>query len=182
MKEKVDGCVIDPFNQMDNDYASSGGRDDKYLETVLSDFIRFSISSNVYFVIVAHPKTLKKNGAGGFECPDIFDLAGGAMWNNKADNILVYHRPNSNDPKDFTCELHTKKIRRQKIVGFRGKVEFQYVRETRRFDFPSYSLQVFFVDKLEGPQEKIDPLSPIKRITEPKDESEDDDWRNLYKS
>jgi len=162
LKEKIDGCVIDPFNQMENDYQASGGRDDKYLATVLSDFTRFAIGSNIYFIIVAHPKMLKKNDKKGFDCPDVFDLAGGAMWNNKADNILVFHRPNANDSKDYTCELHTKKIRRQKIVGYRGSIEFKYVRDTRRYDFESYSLQYFFIDKEEGNPE-------IKKLNEPKE-------------
>ena len=40
LKEKIDGCIIDPFNQMTNDYSTVGGRDDKYLEAVLGDFDR----------------------------------------------------------------------------------------------------------------------------------------------
>ena len=52
-----------------------------------------------------------------------FDIADGAMWNNKMDNILIYHRPNhQKDPSSTLCELHTKKIRRQKsVVGIRYK-------------------------------------------------------------
>lgn len=141
IKEKVDGCVIDPFNQLANDYSRQNHRDDKYLETFLSDATRFSITSNVYMIIVAHPVKLHKNEAGGYDAPDAFDLAGGAMWNNKADNILVYHRPNRHtDPNDRTCELHTRKIRRQKIVGTLGSETFQYNRLTRRFDFPDFPL------------------------------------------
>jgi 5'-3' exonuclease len=37
IKEKVNAVVIDPFNQLDNDYSKTGGRDDKYLEEL---FIR----------------------------------------------------------------------------------------------------------------------------------------------
>ena len=42
IKEKVDGCIIDPFNQLTNDYSTVGGRDDKYLEAVLGDFVLFA--------------------------------------------------------------------------------------------------------------------------------------------
>lgn len=56
IKEKVDGCIIDPFNQLTNDYGSVGGRDDKYLEAVLGDFDRFATLNQVFFLIVAHPK------------------------------------------------------------------------------------------------------------------------------
>jgi twinkle protein len=135
MVEKVSGVIIDPFNQMVNDYQGSNGRDDKYLETTLADFSRFAIINNVFFVIVAHPHKLRKDG-NEYPMPDVFDLAGGAMWNNKADNILVYHRPNwSKDPTDRTCEFHSRKIRRQKIVGIPGMVQFEYNRGQRRFVF-----------------------------------------------
>lgn len=139
IKHKVSGCVIDPFNQMVNDY--SVGRDDKYLESFLGDISRFALINSVYMVVVCHPHKLRKTDAGGYDAPDVFDLAGGAMWNNKADNILVYHRPNRHlDPQDPTCELHSKKIRRQSMVGSLGKHEFKYSHIQRRFIFMGYPL------------------------------------------
>lgn len=136
IKEKISGCVIDPFNQMSNDYNSSGGRTDKYLETFLSDCSRFAQLNNVYFIIVAHPKLMRKDADGNYPCPDVFDIADGAMWNNKMDNIIVYHRPKHQvDPQSQYCELHTKKIRRQKTVGKKGVITFEYVRQLRRFVF-----------------------------------------------
>ena len=134
IKEKVDGCIIDPFNQLTNDYSTVGGRDDKYLEAVLGDFDRFATLNQVYFMIVAHPKMMHKDSQGNYPCPDVFDLSGGAMWNNKMYNILVYHRPNhQQDPNSPTCEVHTKKIKRQKIVGKKGTIELEYIRSKRRF-------------------------------------------------
>lgn len=132
VKEKIDGCCIDPFNQLTNDY---GARSDKYLESLFGDFARFAQTNNLYFVIVAHPKQMGKGADGNYPCPDVFDLADGAMWNNKMDNILTYHRPfGQSDPVSPNCELHSKKIRRQKTVGKRGFTEFRYVRTKRRFE------------------------------------------------
>ena len=134
IKEKVDGCIIDPFNQLTNNYSKAGGRDDRYLETVLSDFSRFAQLNSIYFVIVAHPVKMVKSPDGNYPCPDVFDLAGGAMWNNKMDNILIYHRPvRGTAPLDVTCEIHSKKIRRQKIVGVVGTLNFELSRRKRRF-------------------------------------------------
>lgn len=134
IKEKVDGCIIDPFNQLANDYSSAGGRSDKYLETFLSDCSRFAQVNNVFFTIVAHPKMLRKEADGNYPCPDVFDLADGAMWNNKMDNIIVYHRPNhQKDPQSPLCELWSKKIRRQRQVGKKGVLEFEYLRSSRRY-------------------------------------------------
>lgn len=138
-KEKVDGVTIDPFNQLANDYTKSGGRTDKYLETFLSDFSRFTQANNVYGTIIAHPHKMQKQGDGNYPCPDVFDLADGAMWNNKMDNILIYHRPFMQvSPEDPTAEFHSKKIKRQKTVGKRGFILMEYVRRTRRFEFSGY--------------------------------------------
>lgn len=136
IKEKVDGCIIDPFNQMDNNYAKAG-RSDKYLETFLSDCTRFAQINNVYFIVVAHPHKLKKEqGEKNYPCPDVYEIADGAMWNNKMDNILIYHRPNhQTEPESPICELHTKKIRRQKTVGRKGIFTFELNRPKRRYMF-----------------------------------------------
>ena len=139
IKHKVSGCVIDPFNQMVNDY---GARDDKYLESFLGDMSRFAMTNNVYMTIITHPHKLKKMESGEYECPDVFDLAGGAMWNNKLDNLLVYYRPVRNaDPDNPACELHSKKIRRQSIVGKIGKEEFSYYYSRRQFQFFDFPLR-----------------------------------------
>lgn len=136
IKEKVKGVIVDPFNQLTNDYKGVGGRTDKYLETFLSDCTRFAQQNNIYFTIVAHPVKSKKDDRGNYPCPDVFDIADGAMWNNKMDNILIYDRPNHQvDPTSDVCEFHSKKIRRQKIVGKKGTVTFNFNRRTRRFIF-----------------------------------------------
>ena len=135
VKEGVDGVDIDPFNQLANNYQNFGGRD-KYLEWVLSLFSRFSQINNVYFWIIAHPIKMLKGSDGNYPCPDVFDIADGALWNNKLDNILVYHRPyGQTDPQNPTCEFHSKKIRRQKIVGKKGFFLFEMLFRTRRFFF-----------------------------------------------
>ncbi len=134
IKENIDGCVVDPFNQLSNDYSTSGGRTDKYLETALSDWARFAQANNVFFTIIAHPHKLKKEPDGNYPCPDVFDIADGAMWNNKMDNIIIYHRPKGQtEPNDPTCEVHSKKIRRQKQVGKKGSLMFEMIRSKRRF-------------------------------------------------
>lgn len=157
IKEKISGCIIDPFNQMSNDYNSSGGRTDKYLETFLSDCSRFAQNNDVYFLIVAHPKLMKKDATGSYPCPDVFDVADGAMWNNKMDNILVYHRPDhQTNPNSNICELHTKKIRRQKTVGKKGLINFALDRQTRRFYFGGKD----YLAMLQSPKEEPKPLQP----------------------
>lgn len=136
IKENVYCCIIDPFNQLSNDYQRHGGNTAKYLETFLSECSRFAITNSVPFLVVAHPHKLVKQSDGNYPCPDVFEIADGAMWNNKMDNIIIYHRPNhQNDPESPACELHTKKIRRQKIVGKKGMISFELNRGLRRYLF-----------------------------------------------
>ena len=131
VQEKVDFCCIDPFNQMTNDYKGYGGRTDKYLETLLADFSRFARKNDVYFWIIAHPKLMERDRSGNYKCPDVFDVNDGAMWSNKMDNILVYHRPFAQtEPSNPICEFHSKKIRRQKIVGKKGFSIFEMLFKT----------------------------------------------------
>lgn len=137
VQEKVDFVCIDPFNQLTNDYGSTGGRSDKYLESLLSDFSRFAKKNDIFFWIVAHPKSMRKISEGTMKdnlpCPDVYDIADGAMWNNKMDNILIYHRGFAQTaPDNPSAELHSKKIKR-KTVGRRGFVEIEYIYNRRRF-------------------------------------------------
>ena len=133
VQEKVDFCCIDPFNQMTNDYKGFGGRTDKYLETLLADFSRFAKKNDVYFWVIAHPKLMERDKSGNYKCPDVFDVNDGAMWNNKMDNITVYHRPFAQtDPSSPVAEFHSKKIKK-KSVGRKGFVMIEYIWDRRRF-------------------------------------------------
>jgi hypothetical protein len=143
IKEKISGVVIDPFNQLANDYGRSG-RSDKYLETFLGGCSRFAQTNEIYFIIIAHPHKLTKQGDGNYPCPDVFDISDGAMWNNKMDNIIIYHRPYfTTDPTNNSVEFVSRKIKRQKTVGKRGFTLFDYDFRTRRYYFAG-------VDPMEG--------------------------------
>ena len=136
IKENVSFCVVDPFNQMTNDYSATGNNIASYLEIVLADFCRFTQRNNVHFVIIAHPNKLHKDNTGNYSVPDVYDIQGGSMWVNKMDNILVFHQPyRSTDPSSTVCEFHSKKIRRRKIVGTIGSTQLEYVPRTRRYLF-----------------------------------------------
>lgn len=136
IKENVEFCVIDPFNQLDNDYNAESNVA-KYLEKTLKDFSRFAIQNQICFLIINHPKSPKsKESDGNYPCPDVFDIADGSMWNNKMDDILIFHKPYfQTDPDSPICEHWSKKIKRQKVVGKRGNFQFDYDRKKRRFIF-----------------------------------------------
>lgn len=136
IKEKVDGVILDPFNQLSHNYASAGGRTDLYLEATLSIFKRFAVENNVYEIIIGHPNKMSKDSSGEYPCPDIYDMSNGAMWSNKIDNLVIIHRPfGVTKPDDPTCEFHSKKIKKQKQVGIRGSSTFYLNRAIRRYMF-----------------------------------------------
>lgn len=123
-KHKVDGCVIDPYNQLDNDITKSGGREDQYLSSFLTKQKRFAQINDVFMFIVAHPKGgMQKGSDGNYIMPDVYDLAGGGMWNNKIDNIICIHRPYaSTDKANNTCYFESQKIKKRKLCGDPGRV------------------------------------------------------------
>ncbi len=135
IKHGVTGVCIDPFNTMTNDYSKHGGRDDKYLEAFLGDAVRFANENNVYFHIIAHPHKMQKDEEGNYKCPDKYDMAGGAMWDNKLHNLFAYHRPVAQtEPMSATCQWHSLKVKKQKLFK-RGMLEFEFDFFRRRFIF-----------------------------------------------
>jgi len=134
VKHGIEGCLTDPFNQLDNDWGKHG-RDDRYISDYLSAEKRFSLLHNIYKIIIAHPKsTLQKKNDGNYQCPDFYDLAGGAMWNNKCDNILCTYRPYySTDKGDTSVQFRSQKIKKQKLIGIPGNVGLKFSRSSNRY-------------------------------------------------
>jgi twinkle protein len=160
IKEGVSFCIIDPFNQLTNDYSSTGNNMAIYLEGVLGDFLRFIQRNNVHFIIVTHPTLMKKDSTGNYPVPDYFDISGGAAWNSKSDNLLVYHLPHrTTDPSSTVCEFHSKKIRRQKTVGVRGMVTFEYMPRTRRFMFNGVDYMQKYISQTTEVKQGILPIN-----------------------
>lgn len=129
VKHSVDGIVVDPWNQLMHDQNDAR---DLYLEKTLPKFKNFVKHNNLYLTIIAHPKNPGQGETNPRPSP--FQISGGMMWNNKADNIICYHRPNHHtDKTDPTCLFASDKIRLQQIVGIPGEVEMIYDRSTFRF-------------------------------------------------
>jgi len=133
IKHKVDGFVVDPFNQLYHDYSE---RDDKYLSKILTMFKRFALENQIYFVIIAHPSggAIEVDALGNYKAPYYTRISGGMMWGNKMDNILCYNRPYfRTDPANKECHFISQKIKKQSRNGIPGFVELEYDRSTYRF-------------------------------------------------
>lgn len=129
--KNIQGVFIDPFNQLEVDTSE---RDDKFLSAFLRERKRFAVEHNLRYVISAHPKTMQKTKDGNYDVPDIYDIAGGAMWGNKMDNIIVLHRPYIlTDPMNTTVEVIVRKVKKQKLVGIPGTCVFTFDRAKNRY-------------------------------------------------
>ena len=135
MKYGVTGILFDPFNKLLRDYKSAGDRDDRFLEAFLTDLSVFTKHHNIFCVIIAHPTKLHKGlDDKDYPCPNVFNVAGGASWNNAMDNIVFFHRPfKISEPMNPICQFTSSKIRWKKIVGQEGTIDLMYNFKKRRF-------------------------------------------------
>ena len=78
--------------------------------------------NGVSYNIIAHPKNPTVQQDRSLPVADMYDIAGGAMWGNKIDNILSYHRPkyheNKNDPN---VQVYIQKCKRKRTGGQCGE-------------------------------------------------------------
>ena len=112
--------LIDPFNQLDKTQKPYE-RDDQYLSLVLKDVKRFALLNGVSYNIIAHPKNPSYKDGKELPVVDMYDLHGGAMWGNKSDNIIIYHRPKFHEnPSDPMVEIHVRKVKRKRTGGKHG--------------------------------------------------------------
>ena len=130
----VQGCFIDPWNQLYHDMPTG---EVQYLSNELNRAKRFARQYNQCLVISHHPVKPQTDNGKVWRCPTQFDLSSGAMWGNKADNVLAVHRPFYLENKSNTLvEWHAHKIKKQKLVGRPGFVtlDFDYARNRYTLD------------------------------------------------
>ena len=136
--EKFDGISIDPLNDLKAPPKVS--KYDYYYDA-LSNVRRFIKRHNVMFYLVVHPGTAanrRRNEDGTRPAPNMSDVEFGAMFGNRADNFLVFHRNPQSDKWNVT-EIHAQKIKFQKLVGVptpeRTPVCLFYSYSLRRFRY-----------------------------------------------
>ena len=135
LKKGVDGVMIDPFNQLDKHKPYD--RDDLYLSDILKDIKRFALLNAVCYNIIAHPKNPVYKEGKELAAPGMYDLAGGAMWGNKVDEILIYHRPNTHiDKNSPDVKIIKEKTKRRRTGGQNGEFEMKLLWSQKRFCDP----------------------------------------------
>lgn len=136
LKKGVDGVVVDPYNQIDHNQKAYQ-REDQYLSEILKKIKRFALLNNVVYGIIAHPKNPTPNSDRSLPVPDQYSLNGGAMFGNKTDCVMVYHRPNHHiDKTSKEVEIYTQKIKRKRTGGETGNFSLLLNWSKKRFSNP----------------------------------------------
>lgn len=136
LKKGVDGVMIDPFNQLDSNQKAYQ-REDQYLSEVLKDIKRFALLNNVAYVIIAHPKNPNHIHGQPLPIVDMYDIAGGAMWGNKSDQIISYYRPNFHENKNSPeVKIFIQKLKRKRTGGQLGDCDLTLVWSQKRYCNP----------------------------------------------
>lgn len=136
LKKGVDGVLIDPYNQLDRT-TTHFQREDLYLSDQLKDVKRFALLNSVSYNIVAHPAKQNKQDDKSLPPVDMYDIAGGAMWANKADNIVSYYRPNHHiDKTSPEVKIFIQKIKRRRTGGKPGDFDIRMQWSMKRFVDP----------------------------------------------
>lgn len=84
--------TIDAWKDMKHDI-SSFGRDDKYLEDVLSYRNAISEKFKIHLHTIIHPIKTEKDSSGNRKPPTPYDLKGGTEWYNNGKNMVTVFRP-----------------------------------------------------------------------------------------
>ena len=64
----------------------------------------------------------------------MYDMAGGAMWGNKSDQIISYYRPNFHiDKSDTSVEVYIQKLKRKRTGGKLGSFSLKLDWKTKRY-------------------------------------------------
>ena len=91
MRHNTKLIVIDPWNEIEHKRGHDETETD-YISRAIRGIKRFAQRTKVPVWIVAHPRKPSTDGQPR-HAPCLYDLAGSANWNNKADYGLVVHRP-----------------------------------------------------------------------------------------
>ncbi len=127
----VNSYVKDPWNKI---YHNMSLPEHQYLANELS-MEKFFASGYKGCFYVAHPKATTKNKDGSLPEADQYSLSGGAMFNNMMDNIITIQRPDRHiDPGSKRVLVKSLKIKKKRIRGDEGAVEFNFYRSTNRYE------------------------------------------------
>lgn len=150
MKSETDGGIqtatIDSWKDMKHGvgmYGESFGRDDKYLEDVLSYRNAMSELHGMHFGTIIHPIKTEADKDGNRKPPTPYDLKGGSEWYNSGKCMITVHRL-SGHPNAVDVMITKAK---PKSVASIGKVQMFFDRSIARFYWDDAGTKTYAQDK-----------------------------------
>ena len=127
----VDVFVIDAFNKI---ILPKGNKIDE-INTVLTKLTHFAKANNVIVFLIAHPTKMKKNDAGIYEIPTLYDVSGSSDFRNQVHCGFSIYRYFDDNPRTTFVNLKTK-------YSFQGKIgesaDFKYCEVNGRLMVHNY--------------------------------------------
>jgi twinkle protein len=148
LRKGIRVLVIDPWNEVEHN-RPAGMTEAEYVSQSLMRLRRFARKHDLLVIVVAHPRLLEKRNDGTYPIPTPYDISGGAMWRNKADNCAAVYCPDVTDPSG-AVEIHIQKVK-FKIFGRVGMVPLKWDRLTGRYaDVPSLNAMASYRRQARG--------------------------------
>jgi twinkle protein len=129
------GCrwvVLDPWNEVEHMWASDKTTETKYLNDAIRELKRLVRRYRIALFIVAHPDKLSGMNQGIDEM-DLYSIAGGATWNNKADGGIVVAREKGQQGYTNGSDVKISKRKDHELMGIPGKVRFEFDHKSRTY-------------------------------------------------
>lgn len=143
---KIDGLVVDPWNELNHSWAEQKITETEYISRCLKRIRRVASRKNIHVIVVAHPMKLQKDKDGKYPIPTPYDVSGSAHWRNKADCAICVWR---DEGKPGESTIFVQKIRRR-FVGKIGRADLRYDVATGQFSEPMRSREPG-----DGPEEDL---------------------------
>ena len=100
----IDIFVVDAFNKV----LLPKGNKLEEINNVLTKLTHFARANNVIIFLVAHPTKMKKNDAGIYEIPTLYDVSGSSDFRNQVHCGYTIYRYFDDNPRTTFVNLKTK--------------------------------------------------------------------------
>ena len=154
----VDIFVIDAFNKLE---LPNGNKIDE-INKVLTKLTMFAQMNNVIVFLIAHPTKMKKNDAGIYDCPTLYDVSGSADFRNQTHDGFSIYRYFENDAGQ---ENTTSFINLKTKMSFQGeigkRVDFDYHLPSGRYYAKGCEVPTFDITEPEIKEEEEIPKQSL---------------------
>jgi len=151
----IDIFVIDAFNKV---LLNNGNRLEE-ISKVLTKLTHFAQSNNVIVFLIAHPTKMRKDDAGIYEVPTLYDVSGSADFRNMTHNGYTIYRHFEDDNGQ---ENETEFINMKTKFSFQGKMQ-----ESVKFKYCNFNGR-YYANDVEPTYNMISDTEEYKPIELPK--------------